>query len=307
MIRKFLKFLEDEHKKNPEDYLSFYHEYHMFLKQGVCQDYKFMDTLSKLIMFESSAKQPNELITFDDYISRCPPEQKEIYYLSAPSREAALSSPYYEAFKRNNREVLLLYNTVDDFVMNNIRTYSGRNLISAETSSIKFDDKDEPKAEEGQKTKLTEQESKDLGEWFRLVLGDKRVREVRATQRLSDSPAIVTDHQSGALRRMMRMVESANNKANTADLLPPQIFEFNPSHPVIVELFESKDNPNGAAPLVAEQLFDNALMAAGLLEDPRSMLPRLNELLLKSMKRDSSEPGLPTNHADPEDEEKQGV
>jgi TNF receptor-associated protein 1 len=128
LVRKFLKFLEDEQKKNPEEYLSFYSEYNMFLKQGICQDYKYMDVLSKLVMFESSAAPANKMITFDDYISRCPPEQKEIYYLSAPTREAALASPYYEAFKKNNKEVLLLYNTVDDFVMGNIRTYAGKLL-----------------------------------------------------------------------------------------------------------------------------------------------------------------------------------
>lgn len=125
LTRKFLKFLEDELKSDPVKFKEFYIEYQMFLKQGVCQDYKFMDQLAKLIMYESSACTPGELITFDDYISRCPPEQKEIYYLVAPNRDAALRSPYYETFKKHGREVLLLFNTIDDFVMSNIKTYSG--------------------------------------------------------------------------------------------------------------------------------------------------------------------------------------
>ena len=97
----------------------------MFLKQGVCQDYKFMDQLAKLLMYESSVKPQGELITFDDYVSRCAPGQKEIYYLVAPNRDAALRSPYYETFKKHGKEVLLLYNTIDDFVMSNLKTYSG--------------------------------------------------------------------------------------------------------------------------------------------------------------------------------------
>jgi HSP90 family molecular chaperone len=101
----------------------------MFLKEGVCHDYNFMEQLSKLLLFESSSKGEGELITLDDYISRCPPEQKQIYYLVAPNRATALQSPYFETFKKNNKEVLLLYNTIDDFVMTNIRTFSGYLMI----------------------------------------------------------------------------------------------------------------------------------------------------------------------------------
>lgn len=84
-----------------------------------------MEQLSKLMLFESSAGYNGELISLDDYISRCTPEQKHIYYLVAPNREAALQSPYYETFKRHKKEVLFLYNTIDDFVMSNMKEFSG--------------------------------------------------------------------------------------------------------------------------------------------------------------------------------------
>eukprot|EP01040_Poterioochromonas_malhamensis_P009323 gene9323-10124_t len=286
LTRKLLKFLEDEMKNNPTKFREFYNEYHMFLKQGVCQDYKFMDSLSKLLMFESSSGSSDHLVTFDEYISRCPPEQKDIYYLVAPNREAALSSPYYETFKKHKREVLLLYSTIDDFVMSNLKTFAGRNLVSAETSSIKFDDA--PSGEAGDVT-LTEDQGKDLCGWLQMTLGEKLVREVRVTHRLSDSPAIVTDHESGAMRRMLRMVEQANSRSATVSLLPPQVLEINPKHPIIAHLFQLKDNPNhnATSSLVAQQLYDNALMSAGLLEDPRAMIPRLNQILLHSLKSSS--------------------
>ena len=108
------------------------HTYHVYrssspvvlLALGVCQDYAFMGSLSKLLLFESSAVE-NDVISLDDYISRCTPEQKHIYYLVAPNREAALASPYYETFKKHKIEVLFLYNTIDDFVMNNVKEYGG--------------------------------------------------------------------------------------------------------------------------------------------------------------------------------------
>jgi HSP90 family molecular chaperone len=125
LTRKLLKHFEDEQRTDAAKYKEFYLEYQMFLKQGVCQDYKFMDSLAKLLMYESSSASAGELVTFDTYLSRSPPEQKEIYYLVAPNREAALKSPYYETFKKHNREVLLLFNTIDDFVMSNLKTYQG--------------------------------------------------------------------------------------------------------------------------------------------------------------------------------------
>jgi hypothetical protein len=130
LTRKFLRFLSDEAKNNPESYREFYVEYHMFLKEGLCQDYAFTESLSKLLLFESSAADAGQVISLDDYISRCPPEQKHIYYLVAPSREAALQSPYYETFRKHKKEVLFLYNTIDDFVMSNINTFAGKGTVT---------------------------------------------------------------------------------------------------------------------------------------------------------------------------------
>ncbi|KAJ1432449.1 Hsp90 protein-domain-containing protein [Ochromonadaceae sp. CCMP2298] len=292
VTRKLLRFLSDEMKNKPESYREFYLEYHMFLKEGVCQDYAFMTHLSKLLLFETSISSPGELTSLDDYISRCSPEQKHLYYLVAPNREAALSSPYYETFKKHNIEVLLLFNTIDDFVMSNVREFGGRTLTSAETSSIdlrtdggKLDEVEKVKEEEeekdgGKKGELTAEQATEFCEWLQLCLGS-RIKEARVTKRLSDSPAIVTDHESGALRRMMKMLEQSNAGASTNEL-PPQVLEVNPSHPLVVALHALKDSPTArpVAQLVAEQMLDNCLMAAGLVEDPRYMIPRLNDLLL---------------------------
>jgi len=300
ITRKLLRFFAEKLKNDFKSYQEFYVEYHMFLKEGVCQDYQFTDQLSKLLLFESSAKDEGELITLDDYISRCAPEQKDIYYIVAPNRKSAFASPYYETFKKHNKEVLLLYNTIDDFVMSNVREYSGRKLTSAETSTIdlskekktegetekaKGDDKETSNTENGNVIALNDAEEIDFCAWLKTTLGDKKVRDVKVSKRLSDSPCIVTDHESGAMRRMMKMVEQANSGRSGANNdLPPQNLEINPSHPLIVELFNAKDNVNRNPHAIAEQLLDNALMAAGLIEDPRYMIPRLNEILLKSLK-----------------------
>lgn len=250
-------------------------------------------------MFETSVGTEGEVITLDHYIARCSPEQKNIYYLIAPDRKSAYASPYYETFKKHNKEVLFLYNTIDDFVMSNLKNYAGRPLKSAEDQGINLD---EELSEEEKKVKAEneEKEAQEKGveksdgvglsetdgvqfcEWLKTSLGT-RVREVQITHRLSDSPAIITDHESGSVRRMMRMVDQANNGA--AAPLPPQILHINPKHPIIVSLSTAKDSDPNLANLVAEQLFDNALVAAGLMDDIRSMVPRLNDLIGKALKK----------------------
>lgn len=125
ITRKMIRFFEEQARDEPQKFREFYMEYNYFLKEGICHDYNFVEQISKLLLFESSAKAEGEMISFDDYISRCPPEQKNIYYIVAPSRSAALNSPYYETFKKHNREVLIMFNTIDDFVMQNVKNYAG--------------------------------------------------------------------------------------------------------------------------------------------------------------------------------------
>jgi TNF receptor-associated protein 1 len=285
LTRKVIRFLEDQAKSDAEKYKEFYIEFNYFLKEGVCQDHTFMDQIVKLLRFESSAMNEGELVSLDDYIARSTPDDKHIYYLVAPNREAAFQSPYYETFKKHGKEVLLLYNSIDDFVMTNIRSYNGRELTSAENSTIDLgkDKVDEAEKDKIKENALSEDEAKQLCEWITTVLGE-RVREVKTTTRLSDSPAIVTDHQSGALRKMMKMLDQSNSGAQKSQTMPPQVFEINPSHPLIVNIFKTKDQNDGhIAKLVAEQLFDNAMIAAGLVDDARSMIPRLNEILKSTL------------------------
>lgn len=291
LVRRIIRFLAETMNKDRAAYNEFYTEYQFFLKEGVCQEYAHQEALGKLLMFESNNKPEGEVVSLDEYVGRCTPEQKDVYYLVAPNRQTALQSPYLEAFKKNGVEVLLLYHTIDDFVMNNLRSYNKRNLVSVESSNITMPGQDPEKdakaaelkeaaekdgSAEGSEQAMSKADQETLCAWLKDALGSDRVKEVKVTDRLSDSPCIVTDHESAALRRMMRMVDQVN--AQRAQKLPPQTLEINPKHPIMMSLMNKGDD-DVLATLVAEQLFDNALVAAGLIEDPREMLPRLNKIL----------------------------
>lgn len=295
LTRKFIAHIAKIAKDDKTKYLDeFYREYAHFLKEGICQDYEFQAQLAKLLYFETSKNTGSDLVSLDEYIARMPTEQKDnIYYLVAPSREAALNSPYLEAFEEAGVEVLFLYTAIDDFVMANLAKYENRNLVSVEKGDIDLSDL--KKKEDGDKSnklyqadrELTTAEIDEFCAWFKTELGEKKVTSCVATNRLSTSPAIVTDNESGAMRRMMRMVDTSAGQDGMP--LPQQQVEVNPKHAVIVGIHGLiKTEPN-LAKVLAEQVFDNCLVAAGLMDDSRSMLPRLNDLMMTVVSKNSSE------------------
>jgi len=300
LTRKFLSQLEKMAKKEPERYLDeFYREYAFFLKEGACQEFEFQPTLAKLLRFETSKNTSKQLISLDEYVSNLRPEQKDIYYLCAPTREAAALSPYLEAFEKANLEVIFVYTAIDDFVMANLEQYEGRKLVSVEKGDIdlsqyqseddddkdkkKDDEDDESSGEDGSDEKLSATEAMDLCLWLKESLGDSKVGSCRPSSRLVSSPAIVTDNESGAMRRMMRMVDTSEGTRDSMPL-PKQNVEINPSHPLMVGLYKIRETEPMLAKILAEQVYDNCLMAAGLLDDSRTMIPRLNDLLISLVK-----------------------
>jgi len=253
------------------------------------------------------------------------PDQKDIYYLVAPTRNAALNSPYLEAFEKAGVEVLFLFTAIDDFVMANLEQYEGRKLVSVEKGDIdlsgltpsdndKMDSEDDTSILYEAKRELTTTEATYLCEWFRKQLGEDKVGSCTVTQRLSTSPAIVTDNESGAMRRIMRLVDTSDG-ARDGIPLPKQNVEINPKHAVIVGIYDLINSEPTLARVLAEQVYDNCLVAAGLLDDSRSMLPRLNDIMLCVVKSastgDATKSGGGTDEAkstnDPEDESKKEI
>jgi len=270
LTSRLLKDFQEQARKDPKKYNEkFWHEFSAFLKEGVCTDMKWKEELAPLLRMESSNTADGELISLDDYIARMPPEQTSIYYLCVPSRPLALLSPYYEGFKRKGIEVLFLYTGIDDFVMQNLVEYQGKRMASIESAEVPGDNK---QAEE-EDVSMSEKEAEDLSKWMKSILVD-RVSAIRQTQRLVTSPAIIVDHESASFRRMMKFADPSRPQK-----LPKQRLEINTRHPIMMKLNTARKTNPAFASMVAEQIFDDALIAAGLLEDPRAMLGRLNNIM----------------------------
>lgn len=270
---RFLKFLDEQSRKDPDTYDRFYSEYQRFLKEGVATDFAHREALGKLLRFESSTTEKGKRTSLGEYVQRMGTDQKEIYYLLAPNREAAENSPYFEVFRQRKLEVLFLFDPWDEFVMEHLHGFEQKTLRAAEKAELGI----EGASQEGA---LPEAQAKDLAQWLKQTLGD-RVNEVRVSQRLVDSPAVVVDSDKFMTSTMRRILKAAAASAKETSGPPPAKpdLEINPRHAIIARLAEQREaNPTLAAK-VAEQVLDNARVAAGLMEDPQAMLKRLNELL----------------------------
>jgi molecular chaperone HtpG len=270
ITKRFLKFLEEEAKNRPEAYAEFYGEFGIFLKEGAAMDFTHKDSIVKLLRFESSLTEKGKTTSLADYVSRMTGDAKEIYYLVGPNRAAIESGPYLEAFKARNLEVLFCYEAVDEYVMNNVREFEGKKLTAADHADVKLSDLPKPEGA------LSEDDVKTLTKWIKDTL-DARVAEVKPSDRLVDSPVLALNADKFMSPHMRRMMK-AMNKGEAESPLRVNL-EINPRHAVIKRLFETHTSSPEKAKLVAEQLLDNALISAGLLDDATAMVARLNKLL----------------------------
>lgn len=271
ITKRFIKFLEEEAKNRVDGYNEFYKEFGIFLKEGAAMDFTHKDQLVKLLRFESSLTEKGKTTSLADYVSRMGSEQKEIYFLVGPSRAAIESGPYLEGFKARNLEVIFCYEAVDEYVMTNVREFDGKKLLAADHSDVKLSDLPQPEGG------LSKSEIKDLTKWLKDTLGKERVDEITASERLVDSPVLATSADKMMSPHMRRMMKAM--KQDGADAPVKVNLEINPRHAVLKNLHALHAANPEKAKLVAEQLLDNALISAGLLDDATAMVARLNKLL----------------------------
>jgi molecular chaperone HtpG len=270
ITKRFLKFLDEEATSRPDGYVKFYSQFGIFLKEGAALDFTHKDQLLKLLRFESSLTDKTKQTSLADYVSRLGADQKEIYYLVGKDRTSIESGPYLEAFKARNLEVLFCYEPVDEYVMNNVREFDGKKLISADHVDVKLSDIPKPEGA------LSDNDAKKLTDWLKETLGE-RVAAVKVSDRLVDSPALAINADAFMSAHMRRMMKAMNKEGSD---LPQKVnLEINPRSAVMKRLFETHTAAPEKAKLVAEQILDNALISAGMLEDATPMVARLYKLL----------------------------
>jgi len=272
--KRILSLLEDMAENKPEDYAAFWTEFGQVLKEGTGEDAANLERISKLLRFASTnSGDESQTVSLADYVGRMKEGQDKIYYVTADSFAAASNSPHLEIFRKKGIEVLLLTERVDEWMMSHLREFDGKSLTSVAKGGLDLD-KLSDEAEKKHQEEVAEQ-FKPLVERLQASLADK-VKEVRVTSRLVDSPACVVVGENELSPHLLRMLKSAGQEA---PVVKP-VLEINPEHALVGRIEKASDEEFGDW---AQLLLDQAMLAEGAqIADPAAFVKRLNQLLLKA-------------------------
>uniref|UniRef100_A0A1A7WUD0 Heat shock protein 75 kDa, mitochondrial n=1 Tax=Iconisemion striatum TaxID=60296 RepID=A0A1A7WUD0_9TELE len=284
--QRVIRFLLDQSKKDPEKYNRFFDDYGLFMREGIItvQEQDVKEDVAKLLRFESSALPAGQQTNLMEYASRMKAGTRNIYYLCAPNRHLAEHSPYFEAMKKKDMEVLFCYEQFDELTLLHLREFDKKKLISVETDIVVDHYKEEKFEDSTPETeRLTQEQADDLMAWMKNTLGP-RVTNIKLTPRLDTHPAMITVLEMGAARHFLRTQQLARSTEERAQILQPTL-EINAGHDLIKKLHALKDTNSELAGLLLDQIYDNAMITAGLNDDPRPMISRLNDLLCKALEK----------------------
>jgi molecular chaperone HtpG len=275
--KRVLDLLEKIASEDHEKYQGFWNEFGNVLKEGVAEDFTNKDKLAKLLRFASTSSEDKaQSVSLDDYIGRMKPGQEAIYYITADSWLAARNSPQLEALKARGVEVLLLVDRIDEWMIGYLNEYAGKKLKSVAKGDIDIDKLAD--AGDSEKRKEAEKAAEGLLGKLKILLAGK-VRDVRVSHRLTESPSCLVLDEHDMAAHMQRLLKQAGHD------VPSQqpILEINPAHPLVQRL-ETETNEVRANDLGLLLLEQAQLAEGGQLDDPAAYVRRVNTLLLEGLK-----------------------
>jgi molecular chaperone HtpG len=268
-VKKILTELKNASESQPEKYLEFIQQFNRPLKEGLYSDYANRETLLELVRFKSTKAEG--LTSLADVKSRMKPEQKAIYYITGGSESLLKSSPLLEIYKKKDIEVLILDDDFDEIVFSGVDKYGEIELKAVNKAATSDDLKDEADADKSETLQP-------LLDKLKATLGD-RVKDVRASVRLADSPSVIVSDEDEPSLQMLQMMRAMGQKDIPA---PKPTLEINPDHEIVKKLLARPDD--ALATDAAWLLLDQALLMEGVqLQDPASFVQRLNRVLSSSI------------------------
>ena len=266
-VKRILSELDKMSKNKPENYATFWKEFGMVIKEGVVEDFANKDKISNLLRFTStSAGSSDQTISLKDYIGRMKEGQKNIYYVTADTYEAAKGSPHLEIFKQKDIEVLLLSDRVDEWLVANFGDFEEHSLKSI----AKGDLEDLDSKEDKKKKEKTVKDFESVITKAQEILSNQ-VKEVKVSSRLSESPSCLVADENELGGNMERIMKSLGQ--DIPDTKP--ILEINPDHPLVIKLKTKVDED------LVKVLFDQAVLSeGGQIKEPAEFVKRMNKLML---------------------------
>ena len=281
LVKGVLDRLDQLAKDQPDDFKKFSAQFGLMLKEGAIVDSINRERIARLLRFASShSEDPEARVSLDDYVGRMPEDQKRIYYLGGPDLASMKKSPNLEIFRRRGLEVLYLTEPIDEFVMNALGSYGGKTLTSIDSDDLELPEsgKDEQAVVTGEseESKGAESGFSRVLDLFREAVGH-RVREVRESKRLTDSPCCLVNAEGGFSTQMQRLMKLANKDFPE----PARILEINPSSPLVRRLCRLSANSQHDAFIkqCGLQLWSNAMILEGITPDPEDLVARMQAFM----------------------------
>ena len=275
--KRVLKMLEKLGNKDKEKYQSFWNEFGQVLKEGPAEDFANKEAIAKLLRFASTNEDSAvQNVSLPEYLERMKEGQDKIYYVVADNFNAAKNSPHLEVFRKKGIEVLLLSDRIDEWLVSHLTEFDGKQLQSIARGGVDLSDLDDAETKEAQE-KL-EQEFDSVAKRMKDALGDK-VKEVKISNRLTDSPAVVVTDDNDMSVQMQKLMASVGQDVPESQ----PIFEINAEHELVKHVADEQDDAQFNQ--WVEVLFDQAMLAErGSLKDPAAFVSRLNQLMLSLAK-----------------------
>ncbi|MDQ5892918.1 MAG: molecular chaperone HtpG [Pseudomonadota bacterium] len=271
LTKRVLQMLDKLAKDDAEKYQTFWQQFGLVLKEGPAEDGSNREAIAKLLRFATTQSDSSaQTVSLEDYVSRMVEGQDKIYYITADSYAAAKSSPHLELFRKKGIEVLLLSERIDEWMMSYLTEFDGKSFQSVSKAD---DTLDKLADEENDAQKEAQKALEPFVERVKNLLGE-RVKDVRFTYRLTDTPAIVVTDADEMSTQMAKLFAAAGQQAPEVKY----IFELNPEHALIKRAADVSDEAEFGE--WVELLLDQALLAErGTLDDPNLFIRRMNQLL----------------------------
>ncbi len=274
---RVLKLLERMGKNDKENYQVFWNEFGQVLKEGPAEDFANKEAIAKLLRFASThGDDATQNVSFPEYLERAPEGQDKIYYLVADSYEAAANNPALEIFRKKGIEVVLMYDRIDEWLMSHLTEFDGKQLVSVTRGDLDLGDLEDEETKKAQEESDKEFESQ-VARMKDAV--SERVKEVKVSHRLTDSPACIVTDNADMSPQMIELMKQMGQEV--PDVKP--VFEVNMDHELVKHIDQVQDEEQYKQ--WVEVLLDQATLAErGTINDPGSFVKRLNSLMLSLTK-----------------------